>query len=178
MRAYKIPEYPSRLSENMREHNASDEAWDASESPGFLLWNLENKWQREQRRALAPFDLTVVQFLLLSGLADVALDAAASQIDLARRCRTDPMMTSQVVRTLADAGLVERMRDSQDKRAFAVRLSVGGRALLSRAEAAVRVIEKEFFDGLGSDLPIFADALRLLAGERPRRRVQAVTRPA
>ena len=120
----------------------------------------------------------MVQFLLLSGLADVALDAAASQIDLARRCRTDPMMTSQVVRTLADAGLVERMRDSQDKRAFAVRLSVGGRALLSRAEAAVRVIEKEFFDGLGSDLPIFADALRLLAGERPRRRVQAVTRPA
>ena len=162
----------------MIEYRASGDIWNAAESPGFLLWNLENRWQREQRRALAPFDLTAVQFLLLSGLADVASDTAVSQIDLARRCRTDPMMTSQVVRTLAGAGLVQRMRDSRDKRSFAVRLSDAGRSLLGRAQVAVRAVEEEFFVGLGPDLQAFGDALRFLAGERPRRRVQAVSRSA
>ncbi|PPR56501.1 MAG: hypothetical protein CFH10_02304 [Alphaproteobacteria bacterium MarineAlpha4_Bin2] len=163
----------------MSENRVRKETWQASESPGFLLWNLENLWQRQQRRALAPFDLTAVQFLLLSGLADVAPNTATlSQIDLARRCRTDPMMTSQVVRTLAGAGLLERIRDSQDKRVFAVRLSEAGRILLARAEIAVRAVEADFFAGLGPDLTVFSDALRFLAGERPRRRVQAVSRSA
>ena len=54
----------------------------AAESPGFLLWNLENHWQREQRRVLAPFELTAVQFLLLSGLTDVGAEAGMSQIEL------------------------------------------------------------------------------------------------
>ena len=161
----------------MSDHHLGDDDWEPAESPGFLLWNLENHWQREQRRALAPFELTAVQFLLLSGLADVADDSGISQIELARRCRTDPMMTSQVVRALAKAELVERIRDTRDKRAFNLRLSEGGRAMLRRAAAAVRAVETQFFAALGPDLPAFSDALRFLAGERPRRRVQAVSRP-
>lgn len=153
--------------------------WSAPESPGFLLWNLENLWQREQRRALEPFDLTIVQFLLLSGLSETGRnDGPVSQIVLARKCRTDPMMTSQVVRTLARAGLVERTRDRTDKRAFAVRLTDSGRERQQAAEATVRTLEHRFFAALGSETPVFADALRLLGGERPRRRVQAESRNA
>ena len=33
---------------------ASVDDWAAEQTPGFLLWNLENIWQREQRRALSP----------------------------------------------------------------------------------------------------------------------------
>ena len=60
---------------------------------------------------------------------------------------------------------------------FNLRLSEGGRAMLRRAAAAVRAVETQFFAALGPDLPAFSDALRFLAGERPRRRVQAVSRP-
>lgn len=162
----------------MSDHHVDDEDWEPAESPGFLLWNLENHWQREQRRVLAPFELTAVQFLLLSGLAGVEADSGVSQIDLARSCRTDPMMTSQVVRALANVGLIERIRDVRDKRAFILRLTDDGRALQSRAASAVRDVEVRFFAALGSDLPAFSDALRFLAGERPRRRVQAVSRSA
>lgn len=158
--------------------NSEEEVWAAERSPGFLLWHLENLWQREQRRALDPFGVTTVQFLLLSGLAVSGAGETVSQIALAGRCRTDPMMTSQVVRNLAQMGLVERMRDKVDRRAFAVRLTEEGRALQSRSEAAVRTVEDKFFAALGSDVPAFANALRVLGGERPRQRVQASSRTA
>ena len=158
--------------------NSEDEVWVVKQSPGFLLWHLENLWQREQRRALDPFGVTTVQFLLLSGLAVSGAGETVSQIALAGRCRTDPMMTSQVVRNLAQMGLVERMRDKVDRRAFAVRLTAEGRALQSLSEAAVRAVEDKFFAALGSDVPAFANALRVLGGERPRQRVQASSRTA
>ena len=158
--------------------NSEEEVWVAKQSPGFLLWHLENLWQREQRRALDPFGVTTVQFLLLSGLAVSGAGETVSQIALAGRCRTDPMMTSQVVRTLAQMGLVERMRDKVDRRAFAVRLTAEGRTLQSLSEAAVRAVEDKFFAALGSDVPAFANALQVLGGERPRQRVQASSRTA
>ena len=158
--------------------NSEEEVWAVKQSPGFLLWHLENHWQREQRRALDPFGVTTVQFLLLSGLAVSGPGETVSQIALAGRCRTDPMMTSQVVRNLAQMGLVERMRDKVDRRAFAVRLTAEGRALQSLSEAAVRAVEDKFFAALGSDVPAFANALQVLGGERPRQRVQASSRTA
>jgi len=157
----------------------SEEGWAAEQSPGFLLWNLENLWQRKQRRALEPFGITPVQFLLLSGLGALSVEQeTVSQVELARHCRTDPMMTSQVVRALMRLGFVERSRDRRDKRAFAVRLTMEGRDIGRRAEADVRRVDEQFFAPLAHDIPAFTDALRLLAGERPRRRVQATSRNA
>ena len=39
---------------------------DPEESPGFLLWHVTLRWQREIAAALAPLDLTHVQFALLA----------------------------------------------------------------------------------------------------------------
>ena len=155
----------------------SEQGWAAQQSPGFLLWNLENLWQREQRRALEPFDITPVQLLLLSGLAAKSTDQdTVSQVELARHCRTDPMMTSQVIRTLLRLELVERTRHRRDKRAFAVCLTVKGHDIRRRAEAAMRQVDEQFFAPLANDIPTFTNALLLLAGERPRQRVQAASR--
>ncbi len=38
------------------------------ESPGFLLWQVSNLWQKLQRKALSQLNLTHVQFALLSGI--------------------------------------------------------------------------------------------------------------
>jgi DNA-binding MarR family transcriptional regulator len=156
--------------------DSKEEVWAAEQSPGFLLWHLENVWQREQRRALDPFGITTVQFLLLSGLAISGAGETMSQIVLAGRCRTDPMMTSQVVRTLTQMGLIERSQDKIDRRAFALCLTGEGHALQIPAKAVVRTLENKFFAALGSDVSAFANALRLLSGERPRQRVQAGSR--
>ena len=38
------------------------------DSPGFLLWQVTNRWQAAQRAALKPHRLTHVQFVLLATL--------------------------------------------------------------------------------------------------------------
>jgi DNA-binding MarR family transcriptional regulator len=143
---------------------------------GYLLWHVVNLWQRRQKEALAPFDLTPVQYLLLSGLAE--LDASAerpvNQSTLAQHCRTDPMMTSQVSRVLERNGLVARRQDTDDGRAVGVALTGKGRQRERDARSAVAGVEQRFFAALGSDVPAFGDALTILSGRRPRRRVRAV----
>ena len=156
---------------------ASEQVWAAQQSPGFLLWNLENLWQREQRRALRPFGITPVQLLLLSGLAEKTTEQdSVSQVELARHCRTDPMMTSQVIRTLLRLRLIERTRHHRDKRAFTVCLTIEGHDIRRRAETAMRRVDEQFFAPLANNIPTFTNALRLLAGERPRQRGQAASR--
>ena len=89
-------------------------AW---ESPGFLLWHATMRWQRAMRAALAPHDLTHVQFVLLASAWWLGEQGEQpSQRRLAEHAGTDAMMTSQVARALERAGLVERLRDPADSR--------------------------------------------------------------
>ncbi|MCG8547367.1 MAG: MarR family transcriptional regulator [Alphaproteobacteria bacterium] len=144
-------------------------------STGYLLWHVVNLWQRRQKQVLAPFQLTPVQYLLLAGLRDLRAvgDHAVTQTVLARHCRTDPMMTSQVLRVLEKQGFVARRVHDGDGRAVAVAATAAGESLVRRAADAVETAEREFFEALGPDVRAFGDALTLLTGERPRRRVPA-----
>ena len=145
--------------------------------PGYLLWRAANLWQKQARAVLAPFGVTPVQYLLLAGLRDLQEPdrLPVKQAVLARHCRSDPMMTSQVLRALKKAGLVERLAHAEDGRAFAVALCAEGGALLQRAEPQIAGADAQFHDPIGPDKDAFGDALRLLSGVRPRRRVKAVT---
>lgn len=155
---------------------AATEAASTAGETGYLLWHVVNLWQRRQKEALAPFDLTPVQYLLLAGL--VTLKASerrpVNQSTLARHCRTDPMMTSQVLRALERVGLVVRRLDTGDGRAIGVALTEKGHDRQREARPAVADVEQGFFEALGPDVPAFGDALTVLSGRRPRRRVRAV----
>ena len=142
---------------------------------GYLLWQAVNRWQRRQKKVLQPFGLTPVQFLLLAGLDEMgAADGTpVTQAALARHCRTDPMMTSQVLRALESQELVIRGNHDGDGRAVALTITGQGRALVGRAVAAVAASDDAFFAALGADVPAFGDALAVLIGEKPRRRVRA-----
>ncbi len=89
-------------------------------SPGFLLWRLTNEWQRVIRAALTPVGVTHVQFVLLTclGWMEDQGRTEISQKELADQAGTDPMMTSQVVRALMEAGHVSREPSKTDQRAF------------------------------------------------------------
>src|SRR4051794_3311958 len=53
------------------------------ESPGFLLWQVTNRWQQAQRATLKAHDLTHVQFVLLATLSWQAADGPVTQKQLA-----------------------------------------------------------------------------------------------
>ena len=146
-----------------------------SRATGYLLWQVVNRWQRRQKRVLAPFGLTPVQFLLLAGLHDLAKggESPVTQVILARHCRTDPMMTSQVLRVLEGQKLISRRAHDGDGRAVALGITERGQKIAAEAVEAVADSDGAFFAALGSDVPAFGDALALLAGEKPRRRVPA-----
>ncbi|MEU2030530.1 MarR family winged helix-turn-helix transcriptional regulator [Nocardia amamiensis] len=136
----------------------------ADESPGLLLWQVTHRWQAAQRAALAPFGLTHVQFVLLASLVYLAAGGAdpVRQRDLAEHAATDPMMTSQVLRALAEKGLIERRDHPVDRRAKALVVTEAGAALANRAIVAVEACDQEFFAPLRRQGGAFARSLRLL----------------
>jgi len=133
------------------------------ESPGFLLWRVTLAWQRAMRAALAPHDLTHVQFVLLASLWWLeGHSGPPSQQRLAEHAGTDPMMTSQVLRKLADRDLISREVDPSDTRARLLSLTEPGKALVSRAMKDVEDADAAYFAGLGSQHQAFVRGLTRL----------------
>jgi DNA-binding MarR family transcriptional regulator len=134
---------------------------DPDDSPGFLLWHVTLRWQRDIAAALAPLDLTHVQFVLLATawwLNSHGEDP--NQLGLARRAGTDVKMTSQVLRKLETKGLIRRETDPADTRAKKLRVTGRGAELAAAALAAVEAADAAFFQAT-------PDSAALLAMLRP-----------
>jgi DNA-binding MarR family transcriptional regulator len=118
-------------------------------SPGFLLWHTTLRWQRLITAALAPLDLTHVQFVLLASAWWLNRDGdAPKQVEVARQAGTDVKMTSQVVRSLERKGLLVREPDPVDTRAKRLRVTDRGAELSVEAIGAVEAADAEFFAGV------------------------------
>jgi DNA-binding MarR family transcriptional regulator len=116
------------------------------DSPGFLLWHATLRWQRGIAAALAPLDLTHVQFVLLASTWWLnSLGEHPNQLALARFAGTDVKMASQVLRSLEQKGLIEREVDPADTRAKKLRVTRRGDELAPRAVAAVEGVDAAFF---------------------------------
>lgn len=134
------------------------------ESPGFLLWHVTLRWQRDVAAALGPLDLTHVQFVLLATawwLNSQGEDP--NQLRLARHAGTDVKMTSQVLRKLEAKDLIRREVDAADTRAKRLRVTERGAELAQRAIAAVEAVDAEFFRASPEPEALLA-LLRPLAG--------------
>lgn len=133
-----------------------------SESPGFLLWQVTNTWQRKLRIALKAVDLTHVQFVLLAVLSWLShRQNDVTQAQLAQHSYVDVMMASQVVRTLEEKGLINRLTHPSDTRAKSLRVTDKGSAIVAQAIGLVESADQSFFGGL-QDQAAFIDALRCL----------------
>lgn len=115
-------------------------------SPGFLLWQVTHAWQRQVVAALKPFGLTHAQFVLLvSTWWLTEHEQAPTQRRIAEHAGTDPMMTSQVLRSLEGKGLLTRQPSNRDARANTVAPTANGADLARAATAAVEAVDLEFF---------------------------------
>jgi DNA-binding MarR family transcriptional regulator len=126
-------------------------------SPGFVLWRATLAWQRQVTAALAPLDLTHVQFVLLACAWWLGREEPPRQADVAAQAGTDAVMTSEVLRRLEAKGLVERRPDPADGRARRIAVTPAGVRLAERAVAAVEGVDRDALGGLD------AGALRRLA---------------
>ncbi|HEX6525653.1 MAG TPA: MarR family transcriptional regulator, partial [Streptosporangiaceae bacterium] len=113
-------------------------ALEPDESPGFLLWHVTLRWQRDMAAALAPLGLTHVQFVLLASAWWLNSGGKhPNQLTVAGHAGTDVKMTSQVLRTLEAKGLIRREVDVADTRARRIQVTDRGAGLAIRAIAAV-----------------------------------------
>lgn len=119
----------------------------AEDSPGFLLWQLTNQWQQQQRKALLPLELTHPQFVALAGILWLGSlsEEGASQAQVAEFTHIDKMMMSDLVKTLLHKKLIKRHRHPQDKRAYALTMTRKGHALTLKAIPLVEAIDAQFF---------------------------------
>ncbi|CAG4930354.1 unnamed protein product [Acidithrix sp. C25] len=131
-------------------------------SPGFLLWYTTNRWQASQRAALRPFGLTHVQFVALASLVWLKNKRVINQRDLASFASIDPMMTSQVLRSLEAKNLIVRSQDPLDKRAWLLSATEAGTELANQAIVAVERCDEEFFSRL-IDVEAFVEQLKALS---------------
>jgi DNA-binding MarR family transcriptional regulator len=134
------------------------------ESPGFLLWHVTLRWQRDMAAALSPLGLTHVQFVLLACTWWLnTRDQQPNQVALAAHAGTDVKMTSQVIRILEQKGLVTREVDPADTRARRLVVTDAGTALAPKAIEAVEAVDLALLKPLSTtDARTLTDALRRL----------------
>ena len=122
-----------------------------AESPGFLLWQISNAWQRRQRTALQPYGLTHSQFVVLATATWFGAEEVLTQARISQLSGIDPMTTSQVLRALEAASLIERVDHPKDPRAKSIMVTRAGRDLARKAVVVVEATDAAFFEPLASD---------------------------
>lgn len=117
------------------------------DSPGFLLWQLTNQWQRQQRQALAKLGLTHPQFVVLAGVLWLSSlpDNTVTQKQVSDLSKIDKMSMSDLVATLLQKKLLKRTSHNKDKRAYSLILTEKGRRIVLKAVPVVEEIDAEFF---------------------------------
>jgi len=117
----------------------------ASESIFFLLAKASQAANRFWKRRLAPLELTVAQALVLAFLQEEDNIRAAL---LGQRLLLDSATITGVLARLEARGLVERRKDTEDRRSIGVCLTPSGRALGERILAEMQQTEPIFMTRL------------------------------
>ena len=117
------------------------------DSPGFLLWQLTNQWQRQQRNALAKLHLTHAQFVVLAAVLWLSdnTQEVIMQKHVAEMTHIDKMSMSDLVAILINKKMLKRLPHKEDKRAHSLTLTEKGRCLALKAVPIVESIDAVFF---------------------------------
>ena len=122
-------------------------------------------------RRAAPLGVTRAQWKALAWIGRVP---GLRQVELAENLEIEPITLCRTLDRLEEAGLVERRRDPDDRRAWRLYLTDKGEPLVGELRALGRRLAKEAFAGLDEPaLAALRDALQTvrdnmagMAGER------------
>ncbi|MEU7895912.1 MarR family transcriptional regulator [Nonomuraea sp. NPDC049152] len=115
-------------------------------NPGFLLWRVTLKWQREVAAVLRPLGLTHPQFVVLASTSWLGRHGSPpSQRELADHTGMDAMTASQVARTLETKKLITRAGDPHDTRVKRLHVTPDGLALARQAIELIEAVDDAYF---------------------------------
>lgn len=130
---------------------------------GYALRRAQMKMFQHLVDSLAEYDLRPAQF---TALVILEQEPGLMQADLARRLAIEPPQLVLLLNKLEGQGLAERVRGTQDRRAYALYLTDRGRALVgelkTRAAASDRAASAPLDDAERAEL---LRLLRKLNGE-------------
>lgn len=136
------------------------------QSPGFLLWQLTNQWQRLQRNALSKIGLTHGQFVVLANilwLSSIPSNIVTQQ-QVGDHAKIDKMSMSDLVSILIEKKLLQRSTHKNDKRAYSLTLTQKGHNQVLKAIPIVEGIDKMFFTREITHLRQLMNAAEIFAG--------------
>jgi DNA-binding MarR family transcriptional regulator len=113
---------------------------------GYLLYRAGHLLIREVERHLEPLGLSGRTFFALTALHHLG---PLSQQGLSQLFTLDPATVVALVDELEAANLVQRHRNTSDRRRYALALTSSGTTLLRRATEVVTRAEESFLGGLG-----------------------------
>jgi len=117
---------------------------------GYLLAKLHHRWSAESVELLraAGVGLTGLHF---GALAIVDADGPMSQQELGERIGKDRTSVVAIIDELEGEGLVERRRNPDDRRAYALEVTARGRDWIERAGPVIERAEDGLLAALGDD---------------------------
>ena len=120
------------------------------QSPGFLLWQVTNLWQRKINAILRPYGLTHAQFVVLATLAWFKKQKTnPTQIQISSFSKMDAMFVSAIIQYLENKKWVKREVSAADSRAKNVTLTTEGFRLVAKMIKKVEEFDRDFFSKLG-----------------------------
>lgn len=133
------------------------------ESTGFLLWKVNNFWQREIKKALSKHDVSHTQFVVLANTFYLGTAKEnVTQMDIANQLGIDKMLITNVLKVLIKRNLVQREEHKTDTRAKVIRLTKTGQRFLKKAVKDVEDVDKIFFNNLSHSNKFNAELGNLL----------------
>jgi DNA-binding MarR family transcriptional regulator len=118
----------------------SGNSWPLGQRPGFLIRRLHQIHVALFQKRCAAFDVTPLQYSLLSALAR---RGTADQTTLAADVALDRTTTTGALKRLQSRKFIERQVHHRDRRAQICRLTKAGASLLRQMEAAARAAHRE-----------------------------------
>jgi DNA-binding MarR family transcriptional regulator len=112
--------------------------------PGHLLWRAQARVANEVADSL-PGRSDLYAYAALVGLA---IEEPQSQQGLARMCGVSGTTMTAVAETLQAEGLVERVRNPEDRRSYSLTRTTAGRSAVRRWAPHVRQLEARLTAGL------------------------------
>jgi MarR family transcriptional regulator for hemolysin len=137
---------------------------------GFEVAETARLIRREVNRRAAGLGSTGAQWRVLARLT---LSNGARQVDLAEALDVEPITLCRMVDRLEEAGLVERRKDPDDRRAWRIHLTSAAEPVIDQLMAMGKGFDADLLDGISE-----ADSRttrRVL--EQVRRNLERVDRP-
>lgn len=116
-------------------------------SVGFLAGQVAALFRARFEEDMRAHRLHPRQFLLMLVLRD---EGTMSQQAVGQRLGMDRTTTMQAALALAEAGLVDREDDPDDRRVYRLALTAEGRRLVATLEGRIKRVETELLAPLGS----------------------------